>query len=87
MSATTLLSSLYQKQDKGQLTNIKETIESKLKELDVFFTEYLEVFDERMNASVDNQNDPVWKAYQARYREYLDAKADLKMANYYLGML
>jgi peptidoglycan hydrolase CwlO-like protein len=87
MSATTLLSSLYQKQDKSQLNRIKDSIESKLEELDVFFTEYLEVFDERMNASVDNQNDPVWKAYQTRYKEYLDAKADLKMTNYYLGML
>ena len=87
MSATKLLSSLYQRQDKNQISRFKDSIESKLKEFDVFFTDYLEVFDDRMNASVSDQTDPVWKAYQARYNEYLDAKADLKMANYYLGML
>ena len=87
MSVTTLLSGLYQKQDKSEISRFKDSVESTLKELDVFMSEYLEVFDERMNASVDNQNDPVWKAYHARYNEYLQAKADLKMANYYLGML
>lgn len=87
MSAAKLLSSLYQQQDKNQINKFKDSVESRLKDLDVFFTEYLEVFDDKMNASVSNQNDPVWKAYQARYNEYLDAKADLKMANYYLGML
>ena len=87
MTANALISTLYQKRDVNQLNRLKDTIEDKVKELDLFFEEYLELFDEKMNATIDNQSDPVWKAYQTRYEEYKQVKADLKLVNYYLGMI
>jgi hypothetical protein len=43
-------------------------LDKQLKELDVFFEEYLEVFDDQLNAS--DKSSPVWKAYNDKYKAY-----------------
>lgn len=83
----TMLANLYQLRDISKIAEIKNTLSQEVQTLDVFFDEYLELFDEQMNSSIEDISSPAWKAYQDKYKEYLAVKADLKMANYYLSML
>jgi hypothetical protein len=87
MALNHLLSDLYVRRDKEKLKKVQSELLGKQKELDQFFEEYLEVFDDKLNASIDNQNTPEWKAYNDKYSEYTDLKKDLKLANYYLGII
>ena len=75
----------YQIGDKRELVRVKGALENDLKELDVFFEEYLEIFDNQMNAS--DKNSPVWKAYNDYYKVYENTKHSLKMTNHYLSMI
>jgi len=87
MSIIDSISTSYIRRDKESLEKIiSELIKSK-NELDVFFEEYLEVFDEKLNASINNQNTPVWKCYKDKYKVWQKINADLKVAKYYLGMI
>jgi hypothetical protein len=80
------ISDLYRRREKQKLVDITNQIQAAITEMDLFFDEYLDIFDERMSATAD-QKDPVWKAYKDKYKEYQDAKVNLKLANYYIGML
>lgn len=75
----------YQTGNKQELIRVKGELEKNLKELDVFFEEYLELFSEQMNAA--NKEQPVWKAYNDHYKSYENIKHNIKMTNHYLGML
>lgn len=71
--------------NKQELLRVKGELDKQLKELDVFFEEYLEVFDDQLNAS--DKSSPVWKAYNDKYKAYENLKHNFKMTHYYLGML
>lgn len=75
----------YQTGNKQELIRVKGELEKNLKELDVFFEEYLELFSEQMNSA--NKDQPVWTAYNDHYKAYENIKHNIKMANHYLGML
>lgn len=76
----------YQTGNKKELARVKDELEKNLNEINVFFDEYLEVFDDKMSTS-SNQNTPEWKAYNDKYKVYENMKHSLKMTDYYLGML
>ena len=71
--------------NKQELLRVKDELNKQLKDLDVFFEEYLEVFDDQLNAS--DKSSPVWKAYNDKYKAYENLKHSFKMTDYYLGML
>jgi len=75
----------YKTGNKTELIRVKGELSKQLKELDVFFEEYLEVFDDQLNAS--DKSSPVWKAYNDYYKSYENIKHSFKMTDYYLGML
>jgi len=76
----------YQTGNKTELIRVKGELEKNLNEINSFFDEYLEVFDDQMNATTD-KNAPVWKAYNDHYKMYENIKHNIKMTNHYLGML
>ena len=75
----------YQTGNKQELVRVKGELEKNLKEVDVFFEEYLELFSEQMNSA--GKNEPVWKAYNDHYQVYENLKHSLKLTNHYLGMI
>jgi hypothetical protein len=75
----------YKTGNKEELVRVKAALETNLKELDVFFEEYLELFDGQMNTA--DKESPVWKAYNDYYKSYENIKHQMKMTNHYLGML
>jgi hypothetical protein len=75
----------YKTGNKEELLRVKGELSKQLKELDVFFEEYLEVFDTQLNAS--DKASVVWKAYNDKYKAYENIKYSFRMTNYYLGML
>ena len=81
-----MIMDLYNRRDSKKLTEVKKELDFKQKQMDLFFDEYLEVFDDKMNAS-SGQDSPEWKAYKDKYDEYIQLKSDLKLANYYLSMI
>lgn len=86
MSANQLILDYYRKRDKPALEFLKNELTEKIEVLDVFFDEYLDLFSDQMSATEDN-SDPVWLAYKDKLKESQDAKADLKLTQYYLGMI
>ena len=76
---------LYSRGDAEGLRDIKKVLNEHISEYDKFFDEYLEVFSTQMDAS--NQSEPVWKAYQDKYKAYQVVKSNIKQCDYYLGML
>ena len=86
MSMNNLIKDLYNRKDVKKLNEIKTELSFKQKQMDLFFDEYLEVFDDKMNASA-TQDSPEWKAYKDKYKEYTDLKSDLKLVEYYLGLI
>ena len=87
MALNHILSDLYVRRDSAKIKIIKEELETKKQELDTFFDEYLEVFDDKLNANVDKQDIPEWRAYNNKYAEYTALNKDLKLAEYYLGII
>jgi hypothetical protein len=87
MALNHMLSDLYVRRDSAKIKSIKEELETKKHELDTFFDEYLEVFDDKLNANVDKQDSPEWRAYNNKYAEYTALNKDLKLAEYYLGII
>lgn len=88
MSLNNDISDLYRRKEVKKLQVITEGLNNRKEELDEFFEEFLEVFEEKMNATLEEQKgNPIWDAYKARYKEWSKINADLKMAKYYLGML
>lgn len=75
----------YQTGNKQELIRVKGELEKNLKEVDLFFEEYLELFSEQMNSA--GKNEPVWKAYNDQYKAYENIKHSLKLTNHYLGMI
>ena len=75
----------YKTGNKQELLRVKGELSKQIKELDVFFEEYLEVFDDQLNAS--DKSSQVWKAYNDYYKSYENIKHSFKMTDYYLGML
>jgi hypothetical protein len=86
MNMNSLISDLYVKHDKNQISRIKDQLETEQKEFNVFFDEFLELFSDKLNGSEDPK-DPVWKAYKDKYKQWTEINSNLKIANYYLGML
>ena len=75
----------YQTGNKQELIRVKDELEKNLKEVDIFFEEYLELFSEQMNSA--SKTEPVWKAYNDKYKAYENIKHNLKLTNHYLGMI
>jgi archaellum component FlaC len=75
----------YTTGNKEELIRVRGALETNLKELDVFFEEYLELFSDQLNAS--DKTSQVWKAYNDHYKSYENIKNNIKMTNHYLGML
>lgn len=86
MGAREYISKLYQQRNKNELESYKEHLNKDLTELNVFFDEYLDVFSDEMSA-VEDQNAPIWKAYRDKMKQVEVIKSDIKLADYYLGML
>lgn len=86
MSVKNLILEAYRHQNKDELLLIQKELNVIIETLDTFFEEYLEVFSDQMSATED-QKSPVWIAYKDKYKESQDAKENLKLTNYYLGML
>lgn len=75
----------YKTGNKAELLRVKVLLINEVEELDIFFNEYLELFDEQLSTS--NKDSKVWKAYNDKYKAYENIKHSLKMTDYYLGML
>jgi hypothetical protein len=75
----------YKTGNKAELVRVRGELEKSIENLDIFFEEYLEVFNEQMNTA--DRKDPVWKAYNDYYKVYENVKHSVKMTNHYLGML
>lgn len=86
MNMNQMILDAYRKQDKNSLSTIKENISGHLQTLDKFFDEYLDLFSDRMSGTEDNK-DPVWRAYKDKLEEHKVATQNLKLTEYYLGML
>lgn len=86
LQMTKLLADLYRRKEVKKLEVIKEGLIVRKAELDNFFEEYLELFDEKMSA-IEDQSHPIWKAYKVRYKEWQKVNGDLKLANYYMGIV
>lgn len=86
MSAKQLILDYYRHQNKEALTVLKSELIQKKDVLDKFFEEYLDVYSDQMSADED-QGSPVWRAYKDKFKESQDLTADLKLTDYYLGML
>lgn len=84
MKLATVISELYIHQNDKALIKLKEDLEKQRSELEVFFDEFLDLFDDKMNAT-EGQNTKEWKAYKAMYKEYEDVKENLNLINYYAG--
>lgn len=68
--------------DKSQIEKIYIDLLNHRAKLDRWFNKYLDMFDEKMNAS--NRFDPVWKLYNVKFEEYSDVNMSIKTAEYYL---
>lgn len=86
MNMNNLILDAYRHRNKDALNVVKESLTEDLQTLDTFFDEYLDLFSDRMSATEDNK-DPVWQAYKDKLKEQETTKQNLKLAEYYLGML
>ena len=86
MNMNRMIMDAYQHRDKNAINTIKQSLSKDVKEMDTFFDEYLEIFSEKMTAADDPKN-PLWQAYRVKINEYNIMKQNLKLADYYLGML
>ena len=78
---TNMLADLYRRKEIKKLEVVKEGLEHRKAELDNFFEEYLEL------SAIEDQSHPIWKAYKVRYKEWQKLNNDLKLADYYMGMI
>jgi hypothetical protein len=85
MNVAQHINHFYKTGNKEELVRVKDALETNLEELNVFFSEYLELFSEQMNAS--SKESPVWKAYNDHFKSYENIRHNIKMTNHYLGML
>lgn len=69
-----------------KLHTLKKEILKDIKEYDVFFEEYLEVFSDKMVDEESTKN-PLWIAYNDKRKEYSVFNQDLNLVNYYLQMM
>lgn len=76
----------YRTGNKDELIRVKGELEKNLEELNIFFSEYLELFSDQLNAVSDRQA-PVWKAYNDHFKSYENIRHNIKMTDHYLGML
>ena len=83
---TKMLADLYRRGEKNKLKVVTEGLVNRRAELDNFFEEYLELFDDKMSA-IEDQSHPIWRAYKVRFKEWQKINSDLKLANYYMGMV
>lgn len=86
MTTNTLILEAFRKRDKETIAEYVVQLTESLNTLNVFFDEYLEIFSDRMSSDEDRK-DPVWKAYTDKFQEQSVVKQNLKLANYYLGMI
>lgn len=75
----------YRTGNKDELIRVKGELEKNLEELNIFFSEYLELFSDQLNAS--SKESAVWKAYNDHFKSYENIRHNIKMTNHYLGML
>ena len=83
---TNMLADLYRRGEKKKLEVVTEGLINRKAELDNFFEEYLELFDDKMS-TIEDQSHPIWRAYKVRYKEWQKINSDLKLASYYMGMV
>ena len=85
MSSNQLILDYYRRRDKQSLEFLQSELNQKIEVLNKFFDEYLDLFSDKMSAT--ESSDPVWQAYKDKLKECEIAKADLKLTEYYLGMI
>ena len=81
-----MLGDMYQRKEKKKIEIVAEKLHQRQDELNVFFEEYLELFDDKMS-TIEDQSHPIWRAYKVRYKEWQKINSDLKLASYYMGMV
>lgn len=86
MSVKESILDAYRHQDKDALIWIQSELKQNQEVLDKFFLEYLDVFSDQMSA-VEDQKAPIWVAYKDKFKESQDVSANLKLTQYYLGIL
>ena len=86
MAINQMLADLYKRQEIRKLEVVAEGLKNRKKELDVFFDEFLELFDEKMSA-IEDQQHPLWRAYKTRFKEWQQINKDITLADYYMGMV
>jgi hypothetical protein len=86
MNVAQYINECYKTGNKEGLVKAKDQLQKNLSELEVFFDEYLEVFDDQMSATMDKTTQ-VWKAYNDHYKSYENVKNQIKMTDYYLGIM
>lgn len=86
MAINQMLGNMYQRKEKKKIEVIAEKLHKRQDELNVFFEEFLELFDDKMSTIEDKQH-PIWKAYNARYKEWTQLKKDIELANYYIRIV
>ena len=83
---TKLLADLYRRKEVKKLEVIKEGLVVRKAELDNFFEEYLELFDEKMSA-IEDQQHSLWRAYKTRFKEWQQINKDIELADYYIRIV
>lgn len=86
MNVNQHINHLYKTNNKAELIQLKESLVKTLDDYNIFFDEYLELFDDQMNSKVDRST-PVWKAYNDKYDAQEHIKENINMIDYYLGII
>lgn len=86
MAINQMLADLYKRQEIRKLEVVAEGLKNRKKELDVFFDEFLELFDEKMSA-IEDQQHPLWRAYKTRFKEWQQINKDIELADYYMRIV
>jgi len=86
MAINQMLGDMYQRKEKKKIEIVVEKLHQRQDELNVFFEEYLELFDDKMSTIEDKQH-PLWKAYTTRYKEWTQLKRDIELADYYMRLI
>jgi len=86
MAINQMLADLYKRQEKKKLETVTEGLKNRRNELDVFFEEFLDLFDEKMSA-IEDQQHPLWRAYKTRFKEWQQINKDIELADYYMRIV
>ena len=70
----------------AEISKRENAYKEQLLTFDQEYKKFIQLFDDKMSA-IEDQSHPIWKAYKVRYKEWQKVNSDLKLANYYMGMV